>query len=43
VSNRFGWWLEPNGAHRRRRAEIGGGIVLVVLYALMVLAVWRLF
>jgi hypothetical protein len=42
VSNRFGWWLQPNGAHRRR-AEIGGGIVLVVLYALMVLAIWRLF
>ena len=42
VSNRFGWWLQPDGGHLRR-AEIGGAIVLVVLYALMVLVFWRLF
>jgi len=42
VSNRFEWWLQPDGAHPRR-AEIGGAIVLVVLYALMVLVFWRLF
>jgi uncharacterized protein len=41
VSNRFAWWLQPHGAHERR-AEIGGAIVLVVLYALMVLVFWRL-
>jgi antibiotic biosynthesis monooxygenase (ABM) superfamily enzyme len=42
VSNRFAWWLQPDGGHPRR-AEIGGAIVLVVLYALMVLVFWRLF
>ena len=42
VSNRFGWWLQPDGGHLRR-AEIGGATVLVVLYALMVLVFWRLF
>ena len=30
VSNRFGWWLQPDGGHLRR-AEIGGATVLVVL------------
>jgi uncharacterized protein len=42
VSERFAWWLQPVGANRRR-TEIAGAAMIVVLYALMVLAFWRLF
>jgi antibiotic biosynthesis monooxygenase (ABM) superfamily enzyme len=42
VSERFAWWLQPADANRRR-TEIAGAALIVVLYALMVLAFWRLF
>jgi uncharacterized protein len=39
-SERFSWWLQPA---RRRWIDIAGTAVLVALYAVMVLAFWRLF
>jgi uncharacterized protein len=42
VSERFAWWLQPVDANRRR-TDIAGAALIVVLYALMVLAFWRLF
>jgi hypothetical protein len=42
TSNRFSWWLQPVGANVRR-IDIAGTAIVVALYALMVLAFWRLF
>jgi antibiotic biosynthesis monooxygenase (ABM) superfamily enzyme len=42
TSNRFSWWLHPVGANVRR-VDLAGATLLVALYALMVLAFWRLF
>jgi antibiotic biosynthesis monooxygenase (ABM) superfamily enzyme len=41
TSTGFAWWLRPAARHRRR-IEIAGAALVVVLYALMVLAFWRL-
>ena len=38
----FSWWLQPADA-KRRPIEIAGTTVVLVIYALMVLAFWRLF
>jgi hypothetical protein len=42
VSNRLVWWLQP-AAKNMRRVDLAGTALLVVLYAAMVLAFWRLF
>ena len=42
TSNRFTWWLQPAGPNRGR-IELAGTALVVALYALMVLAFWRLF
>jgi antibiotic biosynthesis monooxygenase (ABM) superfamily enzyme len=42
TSNHFSWWLQPVGAHARR-IDLAGTTLLVALYALMILAFWRLF
>jgi antibiotic biosynthesis monooxygenase (ABM) superfamily enzyme len=42
VANRFGWWLQPTGSQPLRAHLLGAGIILA-LYAVMVVAFWRLF
>lgn len=42
VSNRFVWWLQPAG-NSARWVDLAGTALLVVLYAAMVLAFWRVF
>jgi antibiotic biosynthesis monooxygenase (ABM) superfamily enzyme len=42
VANRFQWWLQPAGQHVMRTHLSGAGII-VVLYAVIVVAFWRLF
>jgi len=42
TSNGFSWWLQPGGT-KVRRIDLAGTTLLVALYALMVLAFWRLF
>jgi antibiotic biosynthesis monooxygenase (ABM) superfamily enzyme len=41
ASSRLIWWLQPAGPHRRG-IEAAGAALLLVLYAAMVLAFWRL-
>ena len=41
VANRFGWWLHPAGP-QRLRIHLLGAAIIVVLYAVMVVAFWRL-
>jgi antibiotic biosynthesis monooxygenase (ABM) superfamily enzyme len=42
VANHFGWWLQPKGPQPLRTHLLGAGII-VALYAVMVVAFWRLF
>ena len=42
MAERFSWWLQPAGAHPRRIA-IAGSALVAALYAMMLLAFWRLF
>jgi antibiotic biosynthesis monooxygenase (ABM) superfamily enzyme len=42
TSNRFSWWLAPTGA-KTWRIEIIGTALVVALYAVMLVAFWRLF
>jgi antibiotic biosynthesis monooxygenase (ABM) superfamily enzyme len=42
VANRFGWWLRPHGPQPMRTHLLGAGII-IALYAVMVVAFWRLF
>jgi antibiotic biosynthesis monooxygenase (ABM) superfamily enzyme len=42
LANRLTWWLAPDAAKRTRMNLLGGGLMLVV-YAAMVLAFWKLF
>jgi uncharacterized protein len=37
----FGWWLNPTGA-RRRLIDMAGAALIIGLYAVTVLAFWRL-
>ncbi len=41
TSTGFSWWLQPAASHRRR-IEIAGTVLVVALYAVMVVAFWRL-
>jgi len=38
----FAWWLRPAGPHPHRIA-IAGAALVAALYAMMLLAFWRLF
>jgi uncharacterized protein len=40
VGDRLSWWLQPSG-REQRRTEIGGTLLLIGLYALMMLIFWR--
>jgi len=42
VANHFGWWLQPKGPRPLRTHLLGTSIILA-LYAVMVVAFWRLF
>lgn len=42
VANRFGWWLQPTGSRPLLTHLLGAGTILA-LYAVMVVAFWRLF
>jgi uncharacterized protein len=42
TSDRFAWWLQPEGA-KVWRIDAAGTALVVALYAAMVLAFWRLF
>jgi antibiotic biosynthesis monooxygenase (ABM) superfamily enzyme len=42
VANRFGWWLQPTASRPLLTHLLGAGIILS-LYAVMVVAFWRLF
>ena len=42
VANRFGWWLHPKGSQPLRTHLLGAGII-AAMYAIMVVAFWRLF
>jgi antibiotic biosynthesis monooxygenase (ABM) superfamily enzyme len=42
MAERFSWWLQPAGAHPRR-LEVAGAALVAALYAMMLLAFWRLF
>ena len=42
VANRFGWWLQPTASRPLLTHLLGAGIILA-LYAVMVVAFWRLF
>jgi hypothetical protein len=42
TSDRFAWWLQPEGA-KVWRIDVAGTALVVALYAAMVLAFWRLF
>jgi antibiotic biosynthesis monooxygenase (ABM) superfamily enzyme len=42
TSHRLSWWLQPTGA-KPRRIEVIGTALVVALYAVMVVAFWRLF
>ena len=42
MAERFSWWLQPAGPHPRR-IEVAGGALVIALYAVMLLAFWRLF
>ena len=41
TSNRFSWWLQPAGPNPGR-SELGGAVLVVALYGLMVFAFWFL-
>ena len=41
TSNRFSWWLQPAGPKVGLR-ELGGAVLVVALYGLMVSAFWFL-
>jgi antibiotic biosynthesis monooxygenase (ABM) superfamily enzyme len=41
TGNRFAWWLDPSGRHPTR-TTLAGTALLIVLYAAMVLAFWKL-
>jgi antibiotic biosynthesis monooxygenase (ABM) superfamily enzyme len=46
VANYFGWWLHPNDQHKgpqRLKIHLAGAASIVALYAVMVVAFWRLF
>jgi antibiotic biosynthesis monooxygenase (ABM) superfamily enzyme len=42
MAERFSWWLQPAGPHPLRIA-IAGSALVAALYAMMLLAFWRLF
>jgi uncharacterized protein len=42
IAGRFGWWLRPKGPQALRLHLLGAAII-VALYAIMVVAFWRLF
>lgn len=42
VANRLGWWLQPAGGQRLAIHLLGAGMMMA-LYAIMVVAFWRLF
>ena len=42
MAERFAWWLRPAGPHPHRIA-IAGAALVAALYAMMLLAFWRLF
>ncbi|MFI4998593.1 MAG: antibiotic biosynthesis monooxygenase [Reyranellales bacterium] len=39
IANRLGWWLNP----RRVSTNVAGALLVLALYAIMVLAFWKLF
>jgi len=41
TSNRFSWWLQPAGPNPGR-SELGGAVLVVAIYGLMVFAFWFL-
>lgn len=43
ASVHLAWWLQPAPAAKARRTDLLGGVLIVVLYAAMVVAFWRLF
>jgi antibiotic biosynthesis monooxygenase (ABM) superfamily enzyme len=42
TGNRFSWWLQPTGA-KARRIDVIGMALVVALYAVMLVAFWRVF
>jgi antibiotic biosynthesis monooxygenase (ABM) superfamily enzyme len=42
VAPRFGWWLQPSAA-TALRTNIGGAVLIIVIYAAMVVAFWKFF
>jgi antibiotic biosynthesis monooxygenase (ABM) superfamily enzyme len=42
IAERFGWWLHPRGP-QRLRTHLFGAAIIAALYAVMVVAFWRLF
>ncbi|MDP2333865.1 MAG: antibiotic biosynthesis monooxygenase [Reyranella sp.] len=43
IAGHFGWWLRPASPDTAMRTHILGAVIILVLYAIMVVAFWRLF
>jgi uncharacterized protein len=43
VAGRFGWWLKPASSKTAVRTHILGATLILTIYAVMVIAFWRLF
>ena len=43
VAGHFGWWLRPASPDTAVRTHVLGAVIILALYAIMVVAFWRLF